>query len=480
MAVENFADNPQIQKHRWWILVAICLFTFMATLDGSIVNIALPVISRDLAIPMNQAEWVVSIYLIVICALLLLFGKLGDTRGKIRIFKMGSVLFTVGSLLCGFRLGLGFLLVARAIQAVGAAMTMATNSGIITEVFPFNERGRALGMIGSFVALGSIAGPGVGGLILAHLNWGYIFWINVPIGIGAFLLGQKILPKDITVSQQPIDKAGATLFAVIMVALFAGVFIGQEVGFTRPLILGLFGLALVATGFFVRLELRIDHPILALHLFENRRFAISILCAFLIFVANFFFNVIAPFYLENARHLPANYAGYALMTFPIVQVVVAPIAGAVSDRIGPELLTFVGLVLISISQVGYMLANLATPLWVFMFFIGLVGLGNGIFMAPNNSIVMGSVARKDLGVAGGVNALAREMGMIVGISVATTVLFSAMSHYAGHKVTAYLPAHPEIFIAGMRVAFMVSLAICLVASVITGWRVFQRRPKSAA
>jgi len=476
--MKNFADDPAIQKHRWLILVAVCLFTFMATLDGSIVNIALPVISKDIAIPMNQAEWVVSIYLITICALLLLFGKLGDTRGKIRIFKIGSVLFTVGSLLCGFSVGLGFLLVARAIQAIGAAMTMATNSGIITEVFPFNERGRALGMIGSFVALGSIAGPGVGGLLLAHFNWGYIFWINVPIGLVALLIGQRILPKDIMVSQQAIDKPGASLFALMMVTLFAGVFIGQEVGFTKPLILGLFAVAIIATIFFVRLELRIDNPILALHLFENKRFTISILCAFLIFVANFFFNVIAPFYLENARGMAANYAGYALMTFPIVQVVVAPIAGSISDRIGPEILTFIGLVLISISQVGYMLSTLATPLWVFMFFIGLVGFGNGVFMAPNNSIVMSSVPMRDLGVAGGVNALAREMGMVVGISIATTVLFSAMGHYAGHKVTAYLPAHPEIFISGMHVAFMVSLAICLVASVITGWRLFSRQAQA--
>lgn len=476
--MKNFADDPAIQKHRWLILVAVCLFTFMSTLDGSIVNIALPVISKDIVIPMNQAEWVVSIYLITICALLLLFGKLGDTRGKIRIFKIGSVLFTVGSLLCGFSVGLGFLLVARTIQAIGAAMTMATNSGIITEVFPFNERGRALGMIGSFVALGSIAGPGVGGLILAHFNWGYIFWINVPIGIVALLIGQRILPKDITVSRQAIDKPGAGLFALMMVTLFAGVFIGQEIGFTRPVILGLFAVAIVATAVFVRLELRIDNPILALHLFENKRFTISILCAFLIFVANFFFNVIAPFYLENARGMAANYAGYALMTFPIVQVVVAPIAGSISDRIGPEILTFIGLVLISISQVGYMLATLATPLWVFMFFIGLVGFGNGVFMAPNNAIVMSSVPVRDLGVAGGVNALAREMGMVVGISIATTVLFSAMGHYAGHKVTAYLPAHPEVFISGMHVAFMVSLAICLVASVITGWRLFSRRARA--
>ncbi|MFC6261833.1 MFS transporter [Levilactobacillus fujinensis] len=475
MKSKTFAADPQIQKHRWWILVAVCLFTFMSTLDASIVNIALPVMSRDLKIPMNQAEWVVSVYLIAICALLLLFGKLGDTRGKIRIFKIGSFLFVIGSFLSGFSVGLSFLLGARVIQSVGAAMTMATNNGIITEVFPFKERGRALGMIGSFVALGSIAGPGIGGLILAHLSWGYIFWINVPVGIIAILIGQRILPQDITVSDEDIDRPGASLFALIMVSLFAGVFVGQEIGFTRPLILGLFVVAVVAIIFFVRLELRIDNPILALKLFQNKRFTVSILCAFLIFVANFFFNVIAPFYLENARGLAANYAGYALMTFPIVQVVVAPIAGAVSDRVGPELLTFIGLVLISISQIGYMLANMATPLWIFMFFIGLVGLGNGIFMAPNNAIVMSSVPVQDLGVAGGVNALARELGMVIGISIATTVLFSAMGHYAGHHVTAYLPAHPEIFIDGMRVAFMVSLAICLIATVITGWRLLQRR-----
>ncbi|MCG0636806.1 transport protein [Lactiplantibacillus plantarum] len=480
MKTMSFATDPQIQKHRWWILVAVCLFTFMSTLDGSIVNIALPVMSKDLAIPMNQAEWVVSIYLIVICALLLLFGKLGDIYGKIRVFKIGSLLFIIGSLLSGFSVGLPFLLIARSIQAVGAAMTMSTNNGIITEVFPFKERGRALGMIGSFVASGSIAGPGIGGLILAHLSWGYIFWINVPVGILAMILGAMILPKDVTTTQQPLDKTGAGLFAVLMVALFAGVFIGQQIGFLQPVILALFAVAIVTLIIFVHVELRHENPLLALQLFKNARFSISILCALLIFIANFFFNVIAPFYLENARGLAANYAGYALMVFPIVQVVVAPIAGTISDKIGPELLTFVGLVLISISQVGYMVVGLATPLWFFLLFVGLVGFGNGIFMAPNNSIVMSSVAVKDLGVAGGINALARELGMIVGISVATTVLYSAMSQSAGYKVTSYLPAHPEIFIDGMHIAFVVSLGICLVATVITGGRLLKHRRTAPA
>lgn len=472
--MDSFAKDPEIQKHRWLILIAVCMFTFMSTLDGSIVNIALPVMSKDLRIPMNQAEWVVSIYLIVICALLLLFGKLGDAYGKIRVFKIGTILFTIGSLLCGLNSGLMFLLGARTLQAVGAAMTMSTNNGIITEVFPFNERGRALGTIGSFVALGSIAGPGVGGLILAHLHWGYIFLINVPVGIIAILLGMKVLPKDITLSKQKIDKTGSFLFALVMVTLFAGVFLGQEIGFIKIGVLALFIVALVSFIGFIKVELHVERPVLDLQIFQNTSFTISIFCAFLIFVANFFFNVISPFYLENARGLAANYAGYVLMTFPIVQVVVAPIAGAVSDKIGPKLLTFIGLILISISQIGYMFMSLATPMWIFMFFVGLVGLGNGIFQAPNNTIVMNSVEVKDLGIAGGINALARELGMIIGISAATTVLFSSMSHTAGHTVTSYIPSQPGLFISGMRVAFMVSLVICLVATVITGVRLLRK------
>lgn len=145
MATKSYSTDQQVQRHRWWILAAVGLFTFMSTLDASIVNIALPVVSGDLKIPMNQAEWVVSIYLIVICSLLLLFGKLGDSVGKIKIFRIGTVLFVFGSLLAGFNGSFYLLLSARVVQALGASMTMANNNGIITEIFPFSERGRALG-----------------------------------------------------------------------------------------------------------------------------------------------------------------------------------------------------------------------------------------------------------------------------------------------------------------------------------------------
>ncbi|WP_225047362.1 MFS transporter [Lacticaseibacillus kribbianus] len=473
--MQSYVNDPVVQKNRWWIITAVGMFTIMSTLDGSIVNIALPVMARDLGVPMNQAEWVVSSYLIVICALLLLMGKLGDTLGKIRVFRLGTVLFTIGSLFAGFNHSFALLLAARVVQALGASMTMANNNGIITEVFPLRERGKALGLIGSFVSVGSIAGPGIGGLILGQLPWGYIFWINIPIGLLTMVMGQLVLPRDLAPSHAPIDWAGFASFVALIVPFFVAVNLGQVVGFGDWRVLTLFLVAVLALLLFIRIERRHSAPLVSFKLFQNAEFTISLLAGFLIFVTNFFFNVISPFYLENARGLSATTAGYILMIFPIVQVVVAPLAGSLSDKIGPYTITLVGLVIILVSQLGYAFLNLSTSLAWVLLLIGVMGLGNGSFQSPNNTVVMSAVDAQDLGIAGGLNALARNLGMVVGISTATTVLFSAMSHTAGRKVTTYLPAHPDYFIVGMHVAFAVAAVICLVAVGLTAYRMRQQK-----
>lgn len=465
-------------SNRWKILIAVNLFTFMSVLDGSIVNIALPTMGKDLNIPMNKAEWVVSIYLIVICSFLVLFGKLADTFGKIRIFKIGELLFIIGSLFSGFNNNLSFLLFSRSLQAIGAAMTMSTNNGIITEVFPASERGQALGWVGSFVALGSIAGPGLGGLILAALPWGYIFWINVPVGIFAYIFGRIYLPKEDKVNKDKIDYLGFIFYFLGIILFFGAVFIGQEVGFSNIKILIAFIIAIILFVIFYRRQKSVSYPLINFEIFKNQNFSISLLCGFLIFVTNFFFNVISPFYLQNARGMDASHAGYVLMIFPVVQVIAAPFAGKVSDKVSPMMLTFVGLILIAISQASYATFNLRTPLWTVMFFIGLVGLGNGIFQAPNNSIIMSSVDKKYLGIAGGLNSLSRNVGMIIGISMATTILFSSMSASAGHKVTTYINGNPDIFITGMHVSFMASFVVCLLAIITTGIRWYKSSEKN--
>lgn len=468
-------EKHAYHDHRWIILIAIGLFTFMSTLDGSIVNVALPTISADLGVKMNQAEWVVSIYLMTVCACLLLFGKIGDSKGKVGVFKWGTGIFIIGSALCGIPGSLPLLLISRAIQAIGASMTMATGSGIITEVFPLRERGKALGLMGSFVSLGSITGPGVGGLILHSLHWSYIFWINIPIGIITMMIGHKYLPKESIRSEKKIDKLGFITFAIYIMTFFGGVFVGQEIGFQHPLVWGLLSCSAINVFIFYRVEKSVENPLINFKIFHNKMFTMSLLTAALIFVSNFFANVIIPFYLQNLRGFSPSQAGVIMMVFPLVMVVVAPLSGMLSDKIGPMILCLVGLSVLTLSQFFYTQIGQDTPLILFIFIPALMGLGNALFQAPNNTIVMSSVNSEDLGIAGSLNSLARNFGMVVGISLSTTVLYQAMSTKFGSRVTTYLVDRPDVFLYGMHVTYLVSFSICLVAFIMTLWRYFKNR-----
>lgn len=471
----TYQEDKEIQKKRWMILIVLNIFTFMSTLDGSIVNIALPELSKQLKLPMAQIEWVTTGYLMAICAAILFFGKLGDIVGKIRIFKIGTIVFVIGSLLCGFSLSLPVLLASRVIQAIGASMTMANSQGIVTDIFPANERGKALGFIGTFVSLGSIAGPSLGGIMVSTLGWEYIFWVNIPIGVIAILLGWKVLPKDLTRTKSTIDVPGSMLFAIFIISLFAGLLLGQQLGYGDSLIVTSLIVAVFSFIAFLWTELRRKEPLLQLSLFKNPLFSLSILCGFLVFTANFCFNIIAPFYAQNMLNLSPFEAGFLLMLLPICMVVVAPISGALSDKIGSELLTFAGLVVMVIAQFGLAELHEGSSVVLVGVWIAMLGIGSGLFQSPNNSLVMSKVPRTQLGSAGSVNSLVRNVGMVVGITIATTILFHVMSSEAGYRVTGLVPGRPELFISGMHVVFMTSASICFVAALLTGWRMLSAR-----
>lgn len=480
----TYQEDAAIQKKRWIILIVLNLFTFMSTLDGSIVNIALPVLVKKLQLPMAQVEWVTTGYLMAICAAILFFGKLGDIAGKIRIFKIGTVIFIIGSLLCGLSASLPFLIASRVIQAIGASMTMANSQGIVTDIFPATERGKALGLIGTFVSLGSIAGPSLGGIIVSALGWEYIFWVNVPIGLIAIVLGWKVLPKDLIRVKSRIDLPGTLLFAIFIVTLFAGLLLGQQLGYGDSRILSALIAAAAAFIAFIIVELRRTQPLLQLSLFKNPLFSLSILCAFLVFVANFCFNIIAPFYAQNMLNLSPFYAGFLLMLFPISMVIVAPLSGALSDKIGSEFLTFAGLIVMVIAQFGLARLHDGSAVALVGVWIAMLGIGSGLFQSPNNSLIMSKVPRTQLGSAGSVNSLVRNVGMVVGITIATSILFNVMSSKAGYRVTGLIPDRPDIFLSGMHVVFMTSSTICLVSALLTGWRMITikkaKRAKNAA
>ncbi|WP_269847253.1 MFS transporter [Paenibacillus sonchi] len=476
----TYQEDAAVQKKRWLILIVLNLFTFMSTLDGSIVNIALPVLVKQLHLPMAQVEWVTTGYLMAICSAVLFFGKLGDIAGKIRIFKIGTVIFILGSLLCGLSASLPLLIASRVIQAIGASMTMANSQGIVTDIFPATERGKALGLIGTFVSLGSIAGPSLGGIIVSTLGWEYIFWVNVPIGLIAIVLGWKVLPKDLIRVKAKIDLPGSLLFAIFIVTLFAGMLLGQQVGYGDSRIISALAAAAAAFIVFLIVELRRSQPLLQLSLFKNPLFSLSILCAFLVFVANFCFNIIAPFYAQNMLNLSPFYAGFLLMLFPISMVIVAPLSGALSDKIGSEFLTFAGLIVMVIAQFGLARLHDGSAVALVGVWIAMLGIGSGLFQSPNNSLIMSTVPRTQLGSAGSVNSLVRNVGMVVGITIATSILFNVMSSKAGYRVTDLIPGRPDVFLSGMHVVFMTSSAICLVSALLTGWRLFSiKRAKRA-
>ena len=469
--------NDSIKHNNMWlILIATCLFTFMSTLDGSIVNIAMPTMSKDLAISMNEAEWIVSVYMITICCLLIFWGRISDTIGKIKIFKIGTLIFIMGSLFCGISSTLEMLLISRIIQATGASMTMATNYGIITENFPPEMRGRSLGVLGSFVSLGSIAGPGIGGVIIQKYTWHYIFLINIPIGIFAFVLGYFVFPKskkkDIPLN---LDYLGFILFDMFIISLFMGIFIGQVIGFTKLSIIILFIIAVCSFVGFIFREKRAKNPLIDLTIFNNKSFSVGLTCAVLIFSSNLFMNTLLPFYLQDTLKLSSLMSGFILMCVPIAMVIVAPISGALSDKIGAKGLTFLGLFIVSISQLLFILIGLKTTISYLVILTLLAGTGVALFQSPNNSIIMSSVEHNHLGIAGSINSLARNIGMVTGLSLSTTILYSSMTQKAGYKVNGYINGRDDLFLYGMHIAFLVSFSLCFIAFIITGIRLYRKK-----
>ena len=377
------------KPNKWAILFTVLIMTFMATLDSSIVNVALPVMQKALEAGLGQIQWVSSVYLLTMCAFLLVFGRLGDLHGKVRFFEFGVVIFTIGSLMCGLSTTLPALVVSRAVQGIGGASAMANNMGIITEAFPARERGRALGLLASFVALGMMCGPVLGGFIVAVMPWEYIFLINVPVGVLSLVLGRFTLPRTgSTVEGGTMDVFGAVLLVPGMLLTFLSVTMLQS----NPglLVAGSFAVGVILLVLFVRHERAVEQPLVAFGIFCDRHFVVNLICLFISFVAIGVYELMTPFYLQDARGFDPGLSGLIFCVIPLANALVGPISGAVSDRIGCEVPRAWGWrrsasACISLGRWGWTLHSLDPVL-----------PGPGVvwhvdFPVANNSLIMGSV-----------------------------------------------------------------------------------------
>lgn len=450
---------------KWSILFTVLIMTFMVTLDGSIVNVALPVMSGELNASMGDIEWVASIYLVVTCATILIFGRLGDMIGKVRIFQIGVILFTIGSLLCSISGTLPLLIGARVVQGLGSAAALANNQGIITESFPPDERGKALGFVSTFVALGSMTGPTLGGMILTVLPWTYIFLINIPVGVLSFLIGLRTLPNKKPAKPGRLDAKGSVLLLLSILLLF-GSFTLLQNGVSLPIIIGII-VGAVFLVLFIMVEKRMDDPLVPIGIFKNKMFSLNLFTMLTAFVAIGANNIIMPFYLQDARQFSPGMAGLLMTVIPLITAVMGPISGTMSDHIGSELPTMIGLIFTTIGLALMTMLGIDTTIAVIILFLAVIAVGSALFQSPNNSLVMGSVSRDELGLVGSLAGLVRNMGMSVGITAGTSLLYSRMSDMAGYRVTNYIPGQPDVFLYGLRSVYIMLAVVVFVGALLT-------------
>lgn len=453
MTADNVLGFANIER-KWWVLAAIGVGTFMSALDSSVVNMLLPVIGADFSAGVAAVEWVSTIYLLVVSGLLLSFGRLGDLRGQKPVYVSGFGVFILGSALCGLAPSAAALIGFRGAQALGAAMLFASSPAILTKNFPAQERGRALGLQATMTYLGLTVGPSLGGWLAAQFGWRAVFYINVPIGLLALTLSMRFIPHDRPADRPvPFDLAGAVAFMAGLVALLLGLNQGAELAWTSPWVLGALAIALVLLGAFVLVEHRNAHPMLDLTLFSRRLFTGAAASAVLNYVCLYSITFLMPFYLMRGRGLTSAQAGLILTAQPLVMAVSAPISGALSDRIGSRLPATLGMALLAGGL--FLLSRLGpqTPWPLISAALAVAGLGTGIFISPNSSALMGAAPRDRQGIAAGVLATARNVGMVLGIGL------------AGAVFTSYLvPGAPATLFAGVSAGFAVAGGVALAAA----------------
>jgi EmrB/QacA subfamily drug resistance transporter len=446
---------------RWWVLLAVGVGTFMSALDGSIINTILPVLTRVLHSNIATIEWVVTVYLLVISGLLLSMGRWSDLRGQKVVYQAGFVLFIVGSALCGTSSSALWLILFRGLQGVGAAMLFASSPAILTRNFPPEQRGQALGLQATMTYLGLTVGPPLGGWLTYAFSWRAVFYINVPVGLLALGLSWYFIPKDTgSKRERRFDFVGAAGFLIGLVALLLALDQGHAWGWTSPLTLGMVGFAVVTLIGFVLWEARVPAPMLDLSLFRRRLFSASVISALLNYVSIFSTVFLLPFYLIQGRHLSPAHTGLILTAQPLPMAAAAPISGWLSDKIGTRLPATVGMVILAVGL--FLLSHLTsqTPLFMVMLSLAIAGLGTGIFIAPNNSALMGAAPAGRQGIAAGVLAMARTVGQVMGVGLAGAIFTSIQAHSSGVS---------GLFV-GVHLGFLTASAVALAGALVSAVR----------
>src|ERR671934_1199542 len=399
------------ENRKWWTLAAVAVGLFMIMLDNTVVNVALPSIQKDLGISTAELEWVVNAYALTFGVLLLTGGKLADLLGRRSIFIVGLLIFTGASLWCGLAGGATSLIAARTVQGVGAALMNPATLSIITATFPPRQRGTAIGIWAGVSALALAFGPLVGGVLTQKINWSWIFFINIPIGVLGVLAARIFIDetKDTSVEQR-LDLPGLVTSGLGLLALTYGLIETNDHAWGSTRVLTLFGIAILALAAFIVLELRQRVPMLDLSLFRDRSFSGANTVMFLVGLAMFGIFFYNSLFLQRVLHYGAIKTGATFLPMTVLIMFVAPAAGKVSDRVGPRWLMGTGMTLLTGSLLLFATLGVSSSFWNILPGLVVGGVGMGITMAPTTAAAMGSVPVDKAGVGSAVINSTRQVG----------------------------------------------------------------------
>jgi EmrB/QacA subfamily drug resistance transporter len=428
----------------------------MIMLDNTVVNVALPSIQRDLGADLSELEWIVTGYALTFASLMLVGGKVADAYGRRLVFVIGIVVFTLASLLCGLADSSEMLIGSRILQGAGAALMNPATLSIIAATFPPRERGSAIGIWAGTSALALAIGPLVGGLITEHVNWNWIFFINVPVGVLGIVASFLFIDESRDETHASLDLPGLVTSALGLFALTYALIEANTYGWTSGRIVAAFVLAAVSLGSFLVIERRRREPMLPLALFSDRTYTGANLVVLLVALAMFGVFFFVSLYMQNILGYSPVQTGAAFLPLTVLIILVAPIAGRTSDRIGSRGLMTAGMILVATQLILFSRLAIDSTFWNLLPGLLVGGVGMALTMTPSAAAATRSVPVDKSGVGSAVLNSARQVGGTMGVAIMGAIMASEVG---GDRT-------PEAFMRGFERALLVAAGIAIVGAVV--------------